>query len=244
MPQSGIGSSAPALTLLTSLSLILVGCVLNNVVLEAIVSTRANPHADPGAGGLLTFLQFSFVAACNVGEAVTWRKAGVGGSWLPFALRTPVVPVRHYAQMTLLFFAMSYLNNFVFQFNISQPLHMVFRSANLATTVVLGAIFFSRRYSVAQLICVLLLTLGALSATLAEAFSGDTAKAASAADGGCANCVAGAAVPGTGALLREAAANASAVAAAAGAAAAASSWYMIVWSLGVAMLAAVLVLQT
>ena len=148
-----------ALALTGSLLLITAGCVANNVVLEVIVSTRANAHADPGAGGLLTFLQFLFVAACNVGEALVWRGGGGGGGgggaggkgkaagkggWA-LALRAPVVPLRHYVQMTLLFFSMSYLNNFVFQFNISQPLHMVFRSANLATTLLLGYFFFGQR---------------------------------------------------------------------------------------------------
>ena len=159
---------ASPLALLWTLVLILAGCIANNVVLEIIVSKRANVHADPGAGGLLTFLQFLFVAAANSGEAFTWRRpaaagddeggkghaggaarrGGGSGGWcgglLP-QLRPPTVPLRHYAQMTLLFFSMSYLNNWAFQFNISQPLHMVFRSANLATTLMLGYFFFGQR---------------------------------------------------------------------------------------------------
>jgi solute carrier family 35 (UDP-xylose/UDP-N-acetylglucosamine transporter), member B4 len=254
-------SDINVLALVTSLSLILIGCVANNVVLEIIVSKKANPYADPGAGGLLTFLQFLFVFLVNIGEVITWKSSSaqiaekatnVSGkglstelcenssqplrgflSFLPFTIRTPQVPIKHYAQMTLLFFSMSYLNNWAFQFNISQPLHMVFRSANLATTLIMGYLFFQRKYSLAQVFCVVLLTLGAASATIAEAFSGDTAKAASCAGGGCGD----AAAPATTALLHEAATRASAMSAA-------SSWFMFVWCIGIAMLLAVLIIQT
>lgn len=111
------------------------------------------------------------------------------------------------------------------------------------------------RYTLPQFLCVALLTAGAVSATFAEALMGDTAKAAAAAGGGaaaapCTNCP-DAAGPSTAALARQAAATAVAAAAAAGsdaaaaaaAAASASSWYMIVWLIGVGMLAAVLILQ-
>lgn len=156
--------------LLWSLFLIIAGCVVNNVILEVIVSKKANPWADPGSGGLVTFLQFSFVALLNVGEAFKWGRSpatvprpaskalsdnGKGRSqasdassfWsrLPFRWTAPHVPLRHYAFMTVLFFTMSYLNNWAFKFNISQPLHMVFRSANLITTFSMGYMFFGKR---------------------------------------------------------------------------------------------------
>jgi UAA transporter family len=158
--------------LLTSLSFILVGCVINNLILEVIVSKKANAYADPGAGGLLTFLQFSFVALMNLdqGFAFIGGKSGAVvssskttsslsgettekpgtlkriASWLPFlAYKVPQVPFKHYVYQTFLFFTMSYLNNWAFKFNVSQPLHMVFRSANLITTFSLGYLFFGRK---------------------------------------------------------------------------------------------------
>jgi len=106
---------------------------------------------------------------------------------------------------------------------------------------------------------VALLTLGAVSATFAEALSGDTAKAATAAAGAsahaprglaallpspCVNCPDGA-TPHTGALDREAAvASAGAVAGDGGGGAAASTWFMVVWCMGVCILTAVLIIQT
>lgn len=47
--------------------------------------------------------------------------------------------------MTGLFFAMSYLNNWAFAFNISQPLHMVFRSSSLVVAYAMGALCFRKR---------------------------------------------------------------------------------------------------
>lgn len=162
-PRSKVG------LLLWSFFLIIAGCVVNNVILEVIVSKKANPWADPGSGGLVTFLQFSFVALLNVGEAFKWGRSpastassskalsdnGKGRpqpadsrsfwSWLPVRWTAPHVPLRHYASMTVLFFTMSYLNNWAFKFNISQPLHMVFRSANLITTFSMGYMFFGKR---------------------------------------------------------------------------------------------------
>jgi len=116
------------------------------------------------------------------------------------------------------------------------------------------------RYSLLQFACVAMLTSGAVSATFAEAIVGDTAKAAAAAGASsisgafanataCLNCPENA-VPHMGALARQAqeaaATGAAAVAAAASSAAAdaASSWFMIVWLMGVGMLATVLILQT
>jgi UDP-xylose/UDP-N-acetylglucosamine transporter B4 len=64
---------------------------------------------------------------------------------VPLTWKVPIVPLKHYAYQTALFFSMSYLNNFAFKFNISQPLHMVFRSANLVTTFTMGYLFFGRR---------------------------------------------------------------------------------------------------
>lgn len=137
-------------------------------------SKKSNPWADPGAGGLLTFLQFSFVALLNLNQAFGLRsgnsgsagssaaaaladdngkpdgaspRSGIAGvlARLPVVWKRPAAPLQHYARMTALFFAMSYLNNWAFKFNISQPLHMVFRSANLITTFSMGYAFFGKR---------------------------------------------------------------------------------------------------
>lgn len=44
----------------------MVSCGVNNWTLELIVSTKRNPHGDPGAGTLLTLLQCLFVAVATL----------------------------------------------------------------------------------------------------------------------------------------------------------------------------------
>ena len=54
------------------------------------------------------------------------------------SLKALVIPLRVYLLQTLLFFCMSVLNNVAFNFRISQPVHVVVRSANLILTYVVG----------------------------------------------------------------------------------------------------------
>lgn len=309
--------------ILWAVALIGAGCVTNNFVLELIISRKKNPHADPSAGGLMTFLQFVCVAGLSAPHGFAWR--GFGGTRgggllgalrgaLPLRPRPLVVPFKHYVGMTALFFSMSLLNNAAFAFHISQPLHMVFRSSSLMVTYALGRACFRKRcvawrgvpavallgehwraargeaspsvwsrstldipltlhslslcsYTGQQLFAVVLLTLGALAATAAEALWGDTASAAAAsasaataanatgralaADGIVTGspCAGGAGCGDGGAL---ASATAAAAAAArqllsspgAEAADADSAAYMLRWAVGMVILVAVLVLQT
>jgi hypothetical protein len=140
--------------ILWAVCLIGAGCVVNNFVLELIISRKKNPHADPSAGGLMTFLQFVCVAALSAPHGFAWR--GFGGTRgggllgalrgaLPLRPRPLVVPFKHYLGMTALFFSMSLLNNAAFAFHISQPLHMVFRSSSLMVTYALGRACFRKR---------------------------------------------------------------------------------------------------
>jgi hypothetical protein len=169
--------------LIRALLLIAVGCILNNIALEVIVTCvvasaqlaggRAPsahllllrlpappshpptprcsdkiPWADKKAGALLTFLQYALVAAITSRHAFALaapKPGGSGGGWLPLVRRLPTtVPLVHYVQMAGLFAVMSLLNNVAFAFNISQPMHMVFRSANLMVTYAFGRAFFGK----------------------------------------------------------------------------------------------------
>lgn len=103
---------------------VVAGCVTNNLVLELVVSPKKNPFADPGAGSLLTLLQFCLIAVLTLPGVLTWSPAAGGSALVLLPRLAPTrVPLRHYAAMTGLFFAMSFLNNWAFAFNISQPLH-------------------------------------------------------------------------------------------------------------------------
>lgn len=51
-------------------------------------------------------------------------------------------PVWWYLLLTAIFWTLSVLNNMAYNFEISQPLHMVFRSSSLAVSLLLGFTLF------------------------------------------------------------------------------------------------------
>lgn len=75
---------------------------------------------------------------------------------------------------------MSFLNNLVFAYNVSQPTHIVFRTSGLLISCIVGAAFFGRSYSLLQIIAVLGMAVGSSLCTIAEAAFGDTATEANA----------------------------------------------------------------
>lgn len=63
-----------------------------------------------------------------------------------FPLLKPTrVPLRYYALLTLIFGALSVINNFVFAFRITMPIHTVVRSSSLVVSLLLGLLFFGKR---------------------------------------------------------------------------------------------------
>eukprot|EP01116_Phalansterium_solitarium_P024023 TRINITY_DN8668_c0_g1_i1.p1 TRINITY_DN8668_c0_g1~~TRINITY_DN8668_c0_g1_i1.p1 ORF type:complete len:193 (-),score=4.76 TRINITY_DN8668_c0_g1_i1:65-643(-) len=133
---------------------ILGGCMINNFVLELIVKE------DPGIGNLLTAVQFLFIAIIM----------------LPYQLdssgrrlfKAPKIPIGVYVLLTCIFFALSIINNKAFDYEISQPIHMIFRSSSLLASMLLGLSIFGKRYSSFQVAGVLFVTGGVIAATVAE----------------------------------------------------------------------------
>eukprot|EP00455_Lapot_gusevi_P012287 TRINITY_DN1578_c0_g1_i1.p1 TRINITY_DN1578_c0_g1~~TRINITY_DN1578_c0_g1_i1.p1 ORF type:complete len:360 (-),score=46.60 TRINITY_DN1578_c0_g1_i1:84-1163(-) len=132
---------------------ILGGCCVNVISLEFIV------RYDPNAGHLISFLQVLFVA---LGAFVFDSKCRLFS-------KTPTIPLSNYLQLSVMFFVLSVLNNKALAFHISMPLHMIFRSASLVTTLLLGFIFFKNKYSMREVLGVILVTCGIFAATLADA---------------------------------------------------------------------------
>ncbi|KAG1227139.1 hypothetical protein G6F68_019634 [Rhizopus microsporus] len=54
-------------------------------------------------------------------------------------------------------------------YNISIPLHIIFRSGGLIVNMIMGAIILGKRYSVGQIVGVVLVTAGVIWATLDNA---------------------------------------------------------------------------
>ncbi|KAJ2795666.1 golgi uridine diphosphate-N- acetylglucosamine transporter [Coemansia guatemalensis] len=70
--------------------------------------------------------------------------------------------------MVALYFGVSVLNNLAFGFQVSMPLHIVFRSSGLIANMVCGYFVMRKRYPMTQIVSVVLVTVGVVIATFAS----------------------------------------------------------------------------
>ncbi|KAI9243426.1 UAA transporter [Sporodiniella umbellata] len=138
------------------LSLIFGGCCSNAFALEVLVTDA------PKSGELITLGQFLFVAAEGLRHHIIWGEYGP-------KLKKTVVPLTSWMFLVVMFFLVSLLNNMALGYNISVPLHIIFRSGGLITNMVMGAIILKKRYSLGQMLGVVLVTVGVIWATLDNA---------------------------------------------------------------------------
>ncbi|XP_062141179.1 UDP-xylose and UDP-N-acetylglucosamine transporter [Drosophila sulfurigaster albostrigata] len=132
---------------------VFVGCCSNVVFLELII------QIDPGAGNLITFLQFLFIAL----EGLIFTSK--------FFTVKPKIALKDYVMLVVLFFGANVCNNYAFNFNISMPLHMIFRSGSLMANMIMGIILLKKRYNLRQYSSVAMITAGIILCTLVS--SGD-----------------------------------------------------------------------
>lgn len=133
------------------ISLVFIGCCSNVVFLELLIKEC------PSSGNIITLAQFLFIAL--EGFLTTSR----------FGTKAPVIPISTYAVMVSLFFVTSVANNYALNFNISVPLHMIFRAGSLIANLILGVIILKRRYKISKHISVLMISIGIATATIASA---------------------------------------------------------------------------
>ncbi|KAH6646491.1 UAA transporter [Truncatella angustata] len=139
------------------LSLIFGGCCSNVFALEAIIKV------EPASGTLLTFVQFLFVA-------ITGYISQFDSSRPPFFIAPNKVPIRRWLINIVLFFSINVLNNHAFSYDISVPVHIILRSGGSITTMIAGSLW-GKRYSRIQIVAVLLLTVGVITAAWSDAQS-------------------------------------------------------------------------
>lgn len=118
------------------------GCCSDVIFLELLVTN------DPGSGNIITFTRFLFIALEGLLFTIQLGK------------RKPIVPIRKYAMLVIFVFITSVLNNLVLNFNISMPLHMIFRSGSLIASMLLGILILNRRYSMSKYVSVIMISLG------------------------------------------------------------------------------------
>ena len=136
--------------LLLSISAVL-SCCFNVIVLELLLKE------DPNMANTMTFCQFLFVSLV------------LFATHSRFGSRTLSVAPIYHAVMVAFFFLSNVINNWVFKFNISLPLHMIFRSGSLLANMLLGVILMNKRYSSIKYFSVVMITVGIAMATLSSA---------------------------------------------------------------------------
>ncbi|OHE91762.1 NST UDP-N-acetylglucosamine transporter [Colletotrichum orchidophilum] len=139
------------------LGLIFGGCCSNVYALEAIIKVES------ASGTLLTFVQFLFVA-------VTGYFSQFDRTRPPFFLQQNKVPLRRWVINIVLFFSINVLNNHAFSYDISVPVHIILRSGGSITTMVAGSLY-GKKYSRIQIVAVILLTFGVITAAWSDSQS-------------------------------------------------------------------------
>ncbi|CEP23733.1 YEA4 [Cyberlindnera jadinii] len=138
---------------ITVIALIFGGCCSNMFTLEKIVTHNKD------AGTVVTFTQFLFIAL--EGYIHFFDKTRP-----PFYIKQNHVPFKRWSVTIIMFFLISLLNNVAFNFNVSVPIHLIFRSSGAAVVMVIGYLVAGKRYNWTQIFSAVLLTVGAIITTL------------------------------------------------------------------------------
>ncbi|KAK0556787.1 golgi uridine diphosphate-N- acetylglucosamine transporter, partial [Tilletia horrida] len=125
------------------------GCCSNAYFLELGTS------AVPSAGTLINFAQF-LATALTCSPTQLYRPPS-SPSLLP-RLKASKVPVSRWSVHIILHLTIRLLNNAVFAYDIPMSVHIVFRSGGLVINMLLGWAIEGRKYNLAQIASVLLVT--------------------------------------------------------------------------------------
>lgn len=111
----------------------------------------------------MTFVQFLFVAITGYISQFDLTRP-------PFFIKKNRVPISRWLINIVLFFSINVLNNHAFSYDISVPVHIILRSGGSITTMIAGSLY-GKRYSRIQIVAVLLLTVGVVTAAWSDAQS-------------------------------------------------------------------------
>ncbi|RAL01485.1 putative UPD-GlcNAc transporter (Mnn2-2) [Aspergillus ibericus CBS 121593] len=139
-------------------TLIFGGCCANVFALEAIIKDQ------PSSGPLITFAQFLLTSLLT---APVFLSLSAGPQSLYLSPRA--IPLRSWLVYTAFFVTVNLLNNWAFAYKISVPLHIILRSGGPVASMGISFLFNAKRYPRGQVFAVLMLTLGVVTAALADA---------------------------------------------------------------------------
>lgn len=143
---------------LLSLSQVFGGCCSNVFLFETLLREAKKSPNSPDIGLLVTFCQFVLVAIISLAPLIDRQNS----KWHTLYLKKTNIPLRKLIQSVVMFFVMSVLNNSVWEFGISVPIHIMFRSSGTVITMVVGYLFGGKRYSKGQVCSSILVTVGAI----------------------------------------------------------------------------------
>ncbi|KAK6205136.1 UAA transporter [Scheffersomyces amazonensis] len=139
------------------------GCCTNVFVLENLFK---NNHSEYGLGSIITFSQFLFVSLISYFANTDFKSS----NWRYLYLKQTNIPVKKWGILVIMYFTVSILNNQVARFNITIPVHIIFRSCGTVVTMIIGYLFAGKSYNRNQIISGIIITLGILISNIPLAF--------------------------------------------------------------------------
>ncbi|KAK6461540.1 UAA transporter [Scheffersomyces coipomensis] len=140
------------------------GCCTNVFVLETLFK---NNKSDYSLTTIITFSQFLFVSILSYFPNADFKQSNLRSLYL----KPTQIPIKNWLVLVAMFFTTSILNNAVSKFNITIPVHIIFRSSGTVVTVLVGRMFGKKRYNRDQIISVVIISFGILIANLPLAIS-------------------------------------------------------------------------
>jgi len=148
--------------LIIVLYLLFGGCCSSVMTMESIIKIQKN------CGYLVTMSQFIFIALEGFIRNIRFKNPFRRRTF-PITLKRRKVPIYKWFIMVILFFATSVLNNMVFSYNISIPIHIIFRSSSISINMLMSWLILKRKYSIQQILSIVIVTIGLMITTLSSA---------------------------------------------------------------------------
>lgn len=134
------------------------GCCSNVYLFESLLNEANGPARPLDVGSLVTACQFLVVALVSAPSHVDTSRF----QWRRLGLRKTQIPLHKLVWLVAMFFVSSVLNNSVWRFGITVPVHIMFRSSSIVITMAVGYCLGGKRYSTGQICSALLMTTGAV----------------------------------------------------------------------------------
>lgn len=136
------------------------GCCSNVFLLERLIQNNVSP--DNSLGTLITFCQFLGVSVFSY-----WNQIDtVNSNWKRLYLKKNAIPMEKWLISVVFFFCVSLLNNLVWRFDITIPIHIIFRSCGTIITMIVGYCIGGKKYSTGQCISSIVITMGCILGTV------------------------------------------------------------------------------